>query len=109
MLTNKNKRTLKRWAKKFQAEKAIKNELRIEGLLIHHADGDHDHEIHKIFIKANNKETALKNASREFPVYGLDIGPTMYDCTGQPFCEPAEIREVAPERFMINLYIRYDV
>lgn len=69
MLTKKNKRVLKRWAKRFQAEKAIKHELRIDGLLIHHADGDHDHEIHKLFVKAKDAETALENASREFPVY----------------------------------------
>jgi hypothetical protein len=109
MLTNKNKKVLKRWAKRHLEEQSMKNGLNVKDLLIHRADGDHDHVNHTLFVKAPDADTALKNMEREFPVWGMEIGPTLYDCTGQPFCDPADIREVAPERFVINLHIRYDV
>lgn len=106
-LTKKQKRSLKRLAVKYLIKEIP--QPNIDGLLIHRADGDHDHETHQFFMKVKDADTALKSLCRFYPVYGLDIGPTMYDCTGQPFCEPADIREVTPGRYMVHLYIRYDV
>lgn len=105
-LTKEVKKILKRLA---AARLIYTPEEPLPGVLIHRSEGDYDWEDHTFLVDAANDRQALKKLERRYPVYGLNPAPSMYDCTGRPFCDPAKAKRVAPDRYIVTLKIRYDL
>ncbi|GGK22664.1 hypothetical protein GCM10010965_14450 [Caldalkalibacillus thermarum] len=61
------------------------------------------------FLVAANDEKELRKVLKRYPLDGVKITPSAYDCTGRFFCDPAEIRKICDGRFFVKINGYYDV
>jgi hypothetical protein len=101
-LTKKQKQRIRRIERRLRPYEPIDNRI-----IIHRADGTYDSENHVWLLNATT-EKEVESILWDQPLHGLEIR-SAYDCTGKPFCEPATIRKVTPERYIVRLHVNYDV
>lgn len=108
VLTKKDKKALKRIMKKtYGIGVRIPED---KNILIRRIDGDIDYGIENITLLVKAKDVdEVREICKYYPLDGVEAIPTYYDCSGQYHCEPATIKRVAPERFLIKIEGRYDV
>ncbi len=106
LLTKNQKKTLKRIMKRLERP-TYEDDKRILLKRVEEDCGYGIEDVRLLVAAANEKE--VEAACKDYPIHGVDISPSAYDCTGQFFCDPADIRRVAPNRYLVTINGRYDV
>lgn len=78
-----------------------------ERVLIHREEGEIDWKSNIWLVNADS-EKEVREAMGNVNLDGIEAFPSMYDCTGDPFGEPAEIKRVGKSRYLVKRIINYD-
>ncbi|WP_163537239.1 hypothetical protein [Gracilibacillus sp. YIM 98692] len=106
IFTKRQKRSIKRTYRRITENK--KRHEKDNRILLHHVDGDIDHQDDFWLLKAMD-EKEVREILIHASLDGIENVPSMFDCTGQAFGDPAIIKLLCQGRYVVRRRLHFDV